>query len=222
RMTLLMLETFETLERDEQGYATTNSLLAVINSLRDIQGRKAIIFFSEGLSIPPAVQQRFRAVINAANRANVSLYPVDAAGLRIESQLAESGKQINSLGARRARQTATGTEDTSGRPLSAQLERNEDLLRLNPHSGLGQLADQTGGFLISNTNNLNTGLGRIDEDMRSHYVLTYAPKNSDYNGRFREISVKLDRSGLDVQTRKGYYAVRGAGSNPVLDYEAPA
>jgi hypothetical protein len=84
------------------------------------------------------------------------------------------------------------------------------------------LADQTGGFLISNTNDLVTGLRRIDEDMRVHYLLTYTPKNQEYDGRFRQLSVKLARPNLDVQTRKGYYAVDNSIASPVLSYEAPA
>ncbi|MEW6130802.1 MAG: VWA domain-containing protein [Acidobacteriota bacterium] len=221
-MNLRALEVFDMLERDQQGYATTNGLMAMVNSLRTVPGRKSIIFFSEGIAIPPAVQAHFRAVINAANRANVSIYAVDAAGLRVQSTDAESAKEIRALGNRRASQTASGREDTSGRPLSMQLERNEDLLKLNPHSGLTDLASETGGMLISETNDLGLGLRRVDEDMRSHYVLSYVPKNQDYDGKFRKIAVKLKRSDLEVQTRKGYYAVRSTGASPVLDFEAPA
>jgi hypothetical protein len=105
--------------------------------------------------------------------------------------------------------------------MTRQLERNEDLLRLNPHSGLGQLADETGGFLIRETNDLATGLRRIDEDAHMHYVVTYVPKNNEYDGRFRQISVKV-RGNPDVQTRKGYYALNTSLSSPVLDFEAPA
>jgi VWFA-related protein len=217
-----MMNTFETLERNEQGYATTNALLSIINPLGNVPGRKAVIFFSEGLSIPPAVEQRFRAVVNAANRANVTFYPIDAAGLRATSVALETSTQLKGLADQRSRQVATGREDRSGRPMSMVMERNENLLRVDPESGLGQLADQTGGFLIRETNNLSAGLLHIDEDMRSHYVLTYVPKNQDYDGKFRQVSVKLDRQGLDVQTRKGYFALRSAGSSPVLDYEAPA
>jgi VWFA-related protein len=216
-----MLEIFETLERDQQGYATINGLLAIINSLRNLPGRKTVIFFSEGLALPPAVQSHFRSVINAANRANVSIYPVDAAGLRVESGNAEATRELNALAEKRMRQVARGRDDATG-PLIKSLERNEDLLRLNPHSGLGQLADQTGGFLISETNDLSAGLRRIDEDMRAHYVLTYIPKNQEFDGRFRQIAVKLNRPGLDVQTRKGYYAINNISASPVLDYEAPA
>ncbi len=221
-MNLRTLEVFDMLERDQQGYATTNALLAVVNSLRNVPGRKSIIFFSEGVAIPPAVQAHFRAVINAANRANVSVYTVDAAGLRVQSTDSESAREIRALGNRRANQTASGREDTSGRPMSMQLERNEDLLKLNPHSGLSDLANETGGMLISETNDLGAGLRRVDEDMRSHYVLSYLPKNQEYDGRFRKVAVRLKRSDLDVQTRKGYYAVRSTGAAPVLDYEAPA
>jgi len=102
------------------------------------------------------------------------------------------------------------------------LERNEDLLKFDPRSGLGQLADQTGGFLIHDTNDLVAGARRISDDMHGYYLITYVPKNEDYNGRFRQINVKLNRSNLELQTRKGYYAVESMGQMPVLDYEAPA
>lgn len=220
-MNARMLETFEALERDQQGYATTNGLLAVVNALSRLVGRKTVIFFSEGLAIPPNVQRFFRSVIHAANRANVSIYPIDAAGLRLDSPLAESAREINALGRRRSNQVATGRDNVQG-PMTRQLERNEDLLRLNPHSGLGQLADETGGFLIRDTNNLAAGLRRIDEDAHLHYELTYVPKNTDYDGRFRQISLKVNRGNFDVQTRKGYYAINTAMAAPVLDYEAPA
>jgi VWFA-related protein len=216
-----MLENFEALERDQQGFATINSLLAVIAPMRNLPGRKTIIFFSEGLALPSSVQAKFPAVINAANRANVSIYAIDSAGLRIESGAAEAAREINSLASRRMQQTSRGTDTASG-PYTKALERNEDLLRLDPRSGLGQLTDQTGGFLIHDTNDLGAGLRRIEDDMRAYYVLTYVPKNEDYNGEFRRINVKLNRQNVEAQTRKGYYAVESVGQLPMLDYEAPA
>jgi hypothetical protein len=216
-----MLETFETLERNQQGYATVYALMSVTASLRNLPGRKTVIFFSEGLAIPPAVVARFRSVIHAANRANVSIYAIDAAGLRTESGTAEAARELNSLANRRAQQAFSSRDDTSG-PMMRQLERNEDILRLNPETGLAQLADQTGGFLINNTNDLSAGMRRIDEDMRFHYVMTYSPQNQEYDGRFRKINVKVKRPDLEVQTRRGYYAIDPANSMPVLDYEIPA
>src|SRR5206468_9270740 len=90
-----MLQDFEVMARDQQGYATTNGLLAIINTLRRLPGRKSLVFFSEGIAIPPAVQRLFQGVIDAANRANVSIYTIDAAGLRAESELAKIRDQVN-------------------------------------------------------------------------------------------------------------------------------
>lgn len=217
-----MLEQYERLERDQEGHATINSLLAVISPMQKLPGRKTIIFFSEGLKLPPDVQQKFPAVINAANRANVSIYSIDAAGLRIESGTAEAAREINSIAAARMAQQGRGNDRVSSGPYMRSLERNEDLLRFDPRSGLGSLSEQTGGFLIRDTNDLVAGLHRIDDDMNGYYLLTYVPQNKDYDGRFRRISVKVGRSNIEVQSRQGYYAVESVGQLPMLDYEAPA
>ncbi|HEV8429648.1 MAG TPA: VWA domain-containing protein [Pyrinomonadaceae bacterium] len=217
-----ILQQFEALERDQQGFATINGLLAVINPMRNLPGRKTIIFFSEGIALPTSVQTKFPAVISAANRANVSIYTIDSAGLRTESGTAESARELNSIASQRLAQQGRGTDRGVNGPYMKSLERNEELLRFDPRSGLGQLADQTGGFLIHDTNDLANGLRRINDDMHGYYMVRYVPKNEDYNGRFRQISVKLSRPSLEVQTRKGYYAVESVGQLPVLDYEAPA
>jgi VWFA-related protein len=214
------LETFEMLERDQQGVSTSNALLAVVNGMRALGGRKSVIFFSEGVAIPANVAARFRSVIDTANRANVTIYAMDAAGLRAESTSKEARDGINAA-ARRTLQR-NPTTDVVGAPMTEALERNEDLLRRDPHSGLGQLADETGGILIRNTNDLTGGFKRIDQDMRNYYMLSYVPKNDRLDGKFRNISVKVKRSGVEVAARKGYYAVPSTGALPVMSFEAPA
>ncbi len=211
-----MDRTFDALERDQQGYATTNALMAVVNGLKNVQGRKTIVFFSEGMAIPANVEARFRSVIASANRANVSVYAIDAGGLRAESTLKESRQELmNSTESRR--RTLSRGEDTSGRPMTQELERNEDILRLNPHSGLGQLAEETGGLLIHDTNDASSAFRKLGEDMRFHYLLSYSPTNASYDGTFRTISVKVSRPNVDVQSRKGYIAVKPTEFLPVRD-----
>lgn len=222
QMQIRMAQTFEALERNQQGYATTNGLLSIVNALGALPGRKSLVLFSEGLALPTDVQSQFRSVISNANRANVAIYSVDAAGLRVESPNAETQREITQLGARRMRQNASGREDTSGQPMTRMLERNEDLLRLNPHSGLGQLAEETGGRLISETNDPGAALRQVNDDLHTYYALTYVPTNRNFDGSFRQISLKVDRPDLEVQTRKGYYAINNSDSSPVLAYEAPA
>ena len=217
-----MLDHYERLERDQEGFATINSLLAVIAPMQNLPGRKTIIFFSEGLKMPPAVQAKFPAVINAANRANVSIYTIDAGGLRVQSGTAEAAAELKSIAGASMANQGRGTDRGATGPYMRALERNEDLLRYDPRSGLGSLADETGGFLIHDTNDLVGGLRRIDDDRNGYYMLTYVPRNKEYDGRFRQVSVKVDRSNVDIQSRKGYYAIESVGQMPVLDFEAPA
>jgi len=216
-----MLATLEALQRDQQGYASTDALLAIVRSLGVMPGRKTIVFFSEGVALPEAVMKRFRSVIHAANRSNVAIYGVDAAGLRVEStgQIGLGG--ITALGRNRQAQAFSGVEDTSG-PMMRYLEQNENLLRADPHVGLKMLSEDTGGFLIRDTNNLSAGLSRIAEDMQTYYLLAYVPVNQEFDGRFRRIEVKVDVPGAMVQFRRGYYAVDTTLDEPLLEYEAPA
>jgi VWFA-related protein len=219
-MTRRAVEGFEVLERGQQGFATTDGLLSVINAMARLPRRKALIFFSEGVAIPTVVQSQFRSVISAANRANVSIYTVDAAGLRALSANAEAARQLAALGARRLA-TAGSPVDGSG-PMTRDMERNEDLMRQSPEGGLGELANGTGGLFISSTNNPGVRLRQVDEDLHTYYLLSYSPKNQDFNGQFRQISLKVNRPGVEVQARKGYYALDTSYDTPVLHYEAPA
>ena len=215
-----MIRDFDAMERDQQGYSTTNGLFAVIGALRNLPGRKSLVLFSEGLAIPPAVQRLFLGVIDAANRANVSVYTMDSAGLRAESQQAVTRDQVNQaagFGINTAYANAAGNE-----PLTKGLEANEAVLRGDPHSGLGQLAQETGGVLFENTNNLRLGFERIEDDLRNYYLLGYSPANDVYDGGWRKIEVKVNRPGLTVAARKGYFALRDPGGAPVNAWEAPA
>ena len=215
-----MSETFTMLERDQQGYGTMNALTAVVNALKLVPGRKSVLFFSEGLVIPPNVMPRFLSLIDEANRANVAVYAMDAKGLRAESTQAEARDEINAY--------AAGRLDNGERSIGAggaasrYLERNEDRLRMDPAAGLGQLANETGGFLVQGSNNFDRGFNRVAEDIRAHYVLTYSSSKPAHDGKFRSIGVKVKREGLTVAHRKGYYAVPpSADGAPVLAYEAP-
>jgi len=224
-----LMESFQSLERDQQGFATTHALLALIGALQPLPGRKAILLFSEGLVIPADVEASFASVVAAANRANVSLYAADVGGLRAASAADETRRTIDSI------QTRLRLEDDgAANPLSRDgsvreatsglvlLEKNEDALHLDPGSGLGRLAEQTGGFLIRDTNDLSSGVAQMGEDLSAYYVLSYTPGNADYDGRFRTISLRLKVPHGRLQARKGYLAVRTALPVPVLDYEAAA
>jgi VWFA-related protein len=225
RMTMTqiaMLQSIEALERDQQGLATTNALLALVGGLRTLPGRKAVVLFSEGLVLPPRVLETLTTVISEANRGGVSFYAVDAAGLRTRSASDEMRREMAAMAEERDAAGLDPTGRGSAAAMTKALERNEDVLRYDPASGLGSLARETGGFLIHDTNDISAGLKRVEEELGAYYLLSYAPRNDTWDGHYRRIEVRVRRSGVTVQARRGYFAVRTPTPTPVLDYEAPA
>jgi VWFA-related protein len=214
--------TFEEMMRDRNGHAETAALTALASSLGSLPGRKTVVFFSEGLSVPAAVEAKFRAVIETANRSNVSFYTVDAKGLKVHSEQAATARGIAAIRGVGDDDPLQVAENEKRRARTTDLERNEFLLRKDPAAALTMLANETGGFLIDNTNDLASAFARIDADRRFHYLLTYAPKNTAQDGTFRRISVKVKRRGADVRARSGYVAVPALGAIPVLRFETNA
>lgn len=218
---LNMLRSFDNLDRAHKGYDTTAALLAVVESLSYIPGRKTIVFFSEGLPVSPSLSARLDYVIDVANRANVTAYAVDAKGLRSKSLLANARKEMESFAEERLNQVSTGT-DRSEQPLTMALERVQDTIKLDSRTGLARLAEDTGGFLVEQTNDLASAFRRIDEDNQFHYLLTYSPRNTEFDGKFRAIQVRVHRPGTQVFARKGYRAIRTGRPADAGSYEIPA
>jgi hypothetical protein len=118
-------------------------------------------------------------------------------------------------------QTGSGSTATN-QPLTMGLERVEDMVRLNSRTGLARLADDTGGFLVEESNDLGSAFRRIDEDNQFHYLLTYSPKNAEFDGKFRTIHVTVQRPGMQVFARKGYRALRAPGVVDTSSYDVAA
>lgn len=207
------------MERLERGYATADALRAIVGALGTLPGRKSVVFFADTMSMPEEVMPAFAEVTAAANRANVAIYTVDVAGLRAVSKEAESSNAVNTVGQAALSMDALGGSQNSLRGMEAM----EQTLRENPRVSLSLLSRDTGGFLINDTNDLAEGFRRIDADRRFHYVLTYTPRNTDFGGEWRTISVKVpSRSAAVVRARSGYAAVRSPGAIPLLTYEGRA
>lgn len=218
---LNMMRASDDLDRNHRGYDTTLALQSVIRSLAYLPGRKSVVFFSEGLPVSPALSARLDAVIDEANRANVTAYAIDAKGLRAKSTLTSARKELQAFAEERLSQVTAGSDRTDG-PLMMAFERVEDTLRLDSRTGLARLAEETGGILIDGSNDLSSAFRRIDEDNQFHYLLTYSPSNTVFDGRFREIGVKVRRPGARVFARKGYRAHRGPAGPDAGSYDLPA
>jgi VWFA-related protein len=88
-----------------------------------------------------------------------------------------------------------------------------------PFSGSGamrSLAQDTGGRVINvgiNGRKLEDAFDQIQDELRTQYLLSYTPTNKAVDGKFRKVEINCGK-GMDVQARKGYYAVSGDdGSN---------
>ena len=206
------------MERNQSGYIASDALFAIVRTLGRLPGRKSVILFSEGLTIPTTARL-FSGVIDAANRANVSIYTIDAAGLRAESEQRRCATWSSGARQRQRRRLLGGR---AAARIRKALEANEDALRSDPTTLLKQLAIETGGQAFNNTNNLKPAFERIDSDLRNYYMLGYTPINAAFDGKFRTIQVKVKRSGPHRAARKGYFAVRNLGTSPINDWEAPA
>jgi VWFA-related protein len=170
------------------------ALRRLAEALSTVQQKKAIVYFSSGMQrVGTDNQVELRSAINAAVRANVAIYPVDARGLQ---------PIIPGGSARRG--SAGGVAAFSGREVTDQFDR---LAR--QQETIQTLASDTGGTAFTNSNNLGEAFTRVIRDISSYYVLGYSSTNPNKDGRFRRISVRVkDRSGLQIEARRGYYAER--------------
>jgi VWFA-related protein len=221
RTELDLLRADSSLDRSHKGHNTAQALLTILQSLAQFPGRKTIVFFSEGLPVSPALSAGLDWIIDMANHANITAYAVDANGLRAKSTMTAPRKEMDTFAEERFMQLATGTDRTD-QPLTMALERVEDTMRLDSRTGLARLAEETGGFLIEGSNDLTSAFRRIDEDNQFHYLLSYSPRNTAFDGRFRAIQVKVLRSGMQVFARKGYRALGSPRSIDTGAYEVPA
>lgn len=134
-----------------------------------------------------------RQLSHRANRANVTFYAVDPRGLAAFD---------DSIGPLRP---ATPTQDVQR--LAAR------------QGGVRELAANTDGAVVLNTNDIKGGVARIMADLNAYYLLRYYSSNTNLDGRFRRITVRVSRPGVRVRARTGYLApteaeARAAGVAP--------
>jgi VWFA-related protein len=201
RLALSMEEGYARFLAEYEGEASLSGLRSAVAGLTPLPGRKSILFFTEELPLTSRLKPRFDALIAEANRANITIYPVDAAGLRIHSKELETAGGVKLAGAQ-----GIGDANRGDGAYTKELEKQSDALSSRPNAVLGRLANETGGFLIENTNDLGKGVARMQVERTTYYLLGYQPTNSAVDGKFRKISVKVKRGKYTVRARPGYVA----------------
>ena len=197
-----MIRDFQIMERDQQGYATTNGLFAIINTLGRIPGRKSLVLFSEGIAVPPAVHRLFLGVIDAANRANVSIYTMDAAGLRAESEQAHDSRSgERSGGVRRDDGVFGGRRGRSATRRGSRATRSPCAGIRAPASGRSR---RTPAGCCSTTPTTCVRVSSASRaDLRNYYLVGYTPSNDKFDGRFRDDRGEGEASGRHGRGAQG-------------------
>jgi VWFA-related protein len=125
-------------------------------------------------------ERYFRDLLDTANRANASFYPVDPRGLP-------------------AFDSPIGPERPPPPSVDQAILRHKlDVLQT--------LATNTDGLAVINSNDIDKGLKRISADLTSYYLLGYYSTNTKLDGTFRTLKVRVKRPGIDVRARRGYRA----------------
>lgn len=311
------------LARTQGDFAARSVLLsirAVAKSMTGIPGRKTMVLFSAGFALTPERQSELTATIDALNKANIAVYPVDVRGLATSpnpgfditqpgppgsrqgfppsSELrypeanfphlpglwaalaapapqrggvgggggggtagGSAGGGGGSIGGGGARGGSTGSTGSpgGGNSIGSGASRggtgnsnttnsygnnnnlrnnnlmNQGMMNCMNSNSLGQyqnpncnrqiipsipndvstnqqvlyaLAKGTGGFEIFNTNDFLKGLEKVAKEMNEYYSVGYVPPSQVHDGTFHRIKVKVDRSGVVVRYRNGYYDVK--------------
>ena len=147
--------------------------------------------------------RRFRALIERANRRNVSFYPVRPAGLAVFDGGGASERVI-------LNKYAKPTETVLGRDMDRMRNRVE---------GLRTLAEATDGLAVVESNDLAGGLKRVVNDVSAYYLLGYSSTNAVQDNRYRRIEVKVAAPNVRLRARRGYVA---APAKPLAAVAEPA
>src|SRR5258705_1946476 len=184
---------------DDTDYNTFNAdrkllaLQAIMQTLGKISQKKAVIYFSNGISQNGGDNQSaLRAATASAVKANVSIYPVDIRGLQAFPAGGEA--QNASLHGQSAYNGAAVLND-----LSSNASTQETL---------STLASDTGGKAFFDSNDFGAVFSQVQKDSSAYYVLGFTSTNAMKDGRFRHLKVQLNRSDLKLDYRSGYYAGR--------------
>ncbi len=173
-------------DRQLSALQTASKMLGHLNE------KKAMLYFASGLLLNGVDNQaQLHATINAAIRAGVSVWPIDARGLVASAPLGDASK-----GSPGSLAMYTGG---SAMAASSNFSRSQD--------NLWTMAADTGGKALLDNNDLAAGIVKAQKSFSSYYIIGYYPTNEALNGKFRRIKITLNNGlSASVDYSQGYYA----------------
>ena len=181
------------------------ALQTAAKMLGSLSEKKALIYFASGLRLNGVDNQaQLHATINAAIRAGVSFWPIDARGLVAQAPLGDA-----------TRGSPGGIAMYNGASASAiqdNFQRSQDTL--------WALAADTGGKALLDYNDLTKGMAQAQQAISSYYILGYYTSNIALDGKFRRIKISLSNSlSASIDYRQGYFAGKQFGKFTTAEKE---
>jgi VWFA-related protein len=188
----------------------TDQKLAAIETaakmLKNFPEEKALVYFSGGVTRTGLDNEaQLQASVNAATKANLAIYSIDARGL----MAAPPGGDASHAGSRGA-----GI-------FNGSVQNSQRAATLASQDTLYNLATETGGKSFFDTNDLAAAITKTQQDMSSYYLLGYYSSNNALDGKYRKITVRLNNPKLaaKLEHREGYWADKTWGKLGAQDKE---
>ena len=182
---------------DESEYNDLNTdrklfaLRAISKSLEKISEKKSLLYFSGGISRDGIENQAsLRAAINSAVRANLAIYSVDTRGLQAISPLGDA-----STGSLR------GTGGYNGGAVTNNMNAN-----FATQEVMATLSSDTGGKAFFDSNDFAPAFAQVQRDTSAYYAIGFHSTNPARDGKYRKLTIKINRPGIKLEYRPGYYA----------------
>lgn len=230
KMLLAILLDSQKLAEDPHTTTAVAGLLAVARGEQTAPGRKTVLYFSQSLNWNVSAPEGLRAIVDAANRAHVAIYSLDAhvidpgsaSGMIASAAMSNAGSlsvtgvtKPSSAGPAGSPSAAGGGIGNTITEQMGRFEQGDTGLEKNPLRGICQ---RTGGS-HENAGD-KKGARRIADDLlASYYVASFTPAAGGDDGRFRAVRVRALRAGASIQARAGYFALphRGASVAPAFE-----
>ncbi len=192
---------------------------ALVDSLRQVPGRKNLILISGGLplfdlgrggTVVSDVGQLFRVLTDNATRSGVVINTMDVRGLAVAGAVA---KFVDTPA-----KSALGGGTFAGNDENPNFARGADTALLGDRSPTEQLtlrtlASTTGGVSVVNSNNFSTGLDKVLSRSQNYYRLAYRPSEK-FDKKFHRVEIKVKRTGTRVYAAEGYFAREPKAAGP--------
>src|ERR1700722_199281 len=182
-----------------------SALQTAAKMLGQLSEKKSFLYFGSGLHLNGLDNQaQLHATINAAVRAGVSFWPIDARGLVAQAPLGDATQ-----GSPGGKGMYTGT---SALAVTNRFQQSQDTLFA--------LAADTGGKALLDNNDLGRGIAQAQNSVSSYYILGYYATNAALDGKFRRIKISLSNAiSATLDYRQGYFAGKTFGKFSTAEKE---